>query len=154
MAGLADKAAVEPTSTSEPWPFRSTSRKNPRAVRNVAVRFWRSVRSQRSSGSRETGTSSDGHTPATAAQTSIRPSAVRASSKRRSTSRLVGQVGAEHRCAVECGRELAGARLAAVVVERDSCALGRERAGAGGADPPEAPVTSTPLPERPVSTSA
>ena len=52
-----------------------------RAVRKVAVRFARSVSSQRSSGSSQTGTSSRGQTPATAAQTSTLPSS-RAPSRR------------------------------------------------------------------------
>src|SRR5438132_426163 len=63
--------AVEPTSTSAPSP--SSWRRNARAVRKLAVRFASRVARQRSSGSSQTGTSSDGQTPATAAQTSSRP---------------------------------------------------------------------------------
>src|SRR5438093_12597572 len=50
--------AVEPTSTSEPCCLSTTERRKPRAVRNVVVRFARSVASQRSSVSSHTGTSS------------------------------------------------------------------------------------------------
>ena len=47
---------------------------------------------------------------------------------------LVGQVGLEHRRAAELRGDLARPLLAAVVVDGDARALGRERAGAGGAD--------------------
>ena len=59
------------------------------------MRFWQSVRSQRSSESSQTGSSSDGQTPATAAQTSMRPSAVAGSVEEAVDLDLVGEVGGE-----------------------------------------------------------
>ena len=103
-------------------------------MRNVEVRFWRSVCSQRSSGSSQTGTSSrrphagdrgaDVDPPERRARLGEEPVDLE----------LVGQVGLQHRRAAERGGDLARPLLAAVVVDGDARALGRERARAGGAD--------------------
>ena len=67
------------------------------------MRFARSVSSQRSSGSFHTGSSSAGHTPATAAQTSTPPSAARRLEQRVDLV-LAGEVGLQ-RGAADLGRE-------------------------------------------------
>ena len=104
-------------------------------MRNVAVRFWRSVSSQRSSGSSQTGTSSAGQTPATAAQTSTEPSASRAVANRRSTSASTREVGLRDRRAADLGCDRVRPLLAAVVVDEHVRALGGEQSRAGRADP-------------------
>ena len=63
------------------------------------------------------------------------------------------QVGAGDRCAAELLRERPRPLLAAVVVDEHARALGRERAGTGRPDSPDAPVTTTPFPASPVSTA-
>ena len=65
---------------------------------------------------------------------------------------LVPQVGLEEHGALAVGCDRFGTLAALVEVHADAGALGSERAGAGGADPPDAPVTSTRLPASPVST--
>ena len=101
---------------------------------SVAVRFARSVSSQRSSGSSQTGTSSRGQTPATATQTSMRPSAARASSNRRSTSASSVRSAWAIGLPPSSSARRAGALLAAVVVDEHARALGCERACTGRAD--------------------
>ncbi len=99
------------------------------------MRFARSVDSHRSSESCQTGSSSFGQTPATAAQTSTLPERSRVSAKSRVDLRLVRQVGADDGQAAELRRDGLGPLAAAVVVHRDARALGRERADARRADP-------------------
>ena len=65
----------------------------------------------------------------------MRPSAERACREEPVDLVLVGQVGLEHRRAVERGGHLARPLLAAVVVDGDAGALGGERARARSADP-------------------
>ena len=105
-------------------------------MRNVAVRFWRIVSSQRSSGSSHTGTSSAGQTPATAAQTSTEPSSARAAAKSRSTSASTREVGLGRGGASDLRRERGGALGAAVVVDEHLGALGGEGTGTRAADAP------------------
>ena len=103
-------------------------------MRKVAVRFWRIVSSQRSSGSSQSGTSSDGQTPATAAQTSTEPSSSRAVAKRRSTSASTVRSARAVADAADLRRERRGALGAAVVVDEHLRALGGKEPGTGGAD--------------------
>ena len=103
-------------------------------MRKTLVRFWRSVCSQRSSGSSQTGHvlrrpdaghgGADVDLPERGARFVEEPVDLA----------LVGQVGLEHGRAAELGRDLARPLLAAVVVDGDARALGRERPGAGRAD--------------------
>ena len=99
------------------------------------MRLARSVDSHRSSESSQTGSSSFGQTPATAAQTSICPSASRVSAKSRSTCASSVRSPPTIGQAPELCRDGLGPLAAAVVVDRDARALGRERADARRADP-------------------
>ena len=83
---LVSRAAVDPIITSDPVFVAATCRRNDRAVRNVAVRLLSIVARHRSNDIDQTGTSSFGHTPALATQTSSRPNAVRTRGTSRSAS--------------------------------------------------------------------
>ena len=123
--------AVEPTRTSEPWPRSATPRRN--AARGQEARGQIRRRGCRASaeGQSQTGTSSRGQTPATAAQTSSR-----AGHREQFVDLgLVRQVGAGDQSAAELVRERLGAVTAAVVMDDDVGAFGGERTGAGRSDP-------------------
>ena len=134
MAGLAEAARGRADEHEIAVPGPLDLAQEGRAVRNVAVRFARSVASQRSSGSSQTGSSARGQTPATAAQTSTRPSASRARANSALDLRLVGEIRAERERARQLGRERFGALAAAAVVDDDARAFRRERPRARGAD--------------------
>ena len=102
-------------------------------MRNDDVRFCAASCSQRSSGSSQTGTSSGGHSPATAAQTSTaerRAGPSNSASTSASSVRSAWTIGAPPISAATVARAL----RAAVVVDDDVGALGRELARARGAD--------------------
>ena len=97
------------------------------------MRLASSVARQRSSGMRETGTSSDGQTPAFATQASSRPRASTAAGTSASASASVAQVGPQ-RDAADLARERLRCRRVRVVVHADARALGGQQPRGGGPD--------------------
>src|SRR6476660_8792522 len=138
--------AVDPTRISDPSP--ASCWRKPRAVRKVAVRLASRVLRQRSSGSSQTGKSSGGHAPATAAQTSSAPD----SANIRSTS------ASWVRSAPTTRVEPPNSAASASARSRPSwkCTTSRAPSAANARAhaepmPPEPPVTSTRFPFSPVS---
>src|SRR5262245_46388723 len=137
--------------TRLPCPFRSTSRRNTRAVRYVAVRLVLTVSSHLSSGSSQSGRSSSGHFPTTAAHTSRPPSSStlrrNSSSTAASSRRSAPTIGAPPSSSLS-----ASARSRPwwkwMTTRLPSRANSRAQAPP---IPPEAPVTRTRLPASPVS---
>ena len=141
--------AVEPTKHERAVASSAaTERRKPRAVRNAAVRFARSVCSQRSSGSSQTGTSSARPLAGDRDADVERPGLL----EQRVDLRLDRQVGPNGLAADLRGDRL-GALASAAVVHDDLRALRRRtRARTRRRFRRSAPVTRTRLPARPVST--